>query len=262
MFSWRAHRQLVVFLIVISPLIAAGIFVVQYAIPTASCFDNKQNQHELGIDCGGECFSCELKFPQSIKVFWSRAVPVRKDSYDVAAEIENRNERVSSVDAEYEFTLYDEFGPITKRTGKTFLYAQERTLVIEPNIETPRAANRAEFRIVHVEWQEKKDLAPTIIAERRQYNLVDDHGKKHSEVGITLFNSSPYDFASVEVQVAVIDKDQNLLGVNKIIVENLRSQSRQDIKSIWPQQFAGEVSVINVQPRVNIFDERSILKPQ
>jgi len=241
---------------------AIGFFVIKGAIPVSSCFDTRQNQDETGIDCGGSCISCELKYPKPMRVFWARAVPVRENSYDVAAEIENQNEFLSSVNVEYEFTLYDQFGPVTKRTGKTFLYAQERTLVIEPNIETTRSANRAEFRIIHVDWQDKRNLAPTIIAERRNYSVVKDHDKKQSEVDVTLFNKSAFDFAKMEVQIAVLDKEGNLLGVNKIMAENFLSQSRQVIKSVWPQEFGGEVGVINVQSRVNIFDPDMILKPQ
>ena len=262
MFSWRARRQLVAFLIVVTPFVVVAFFVVKRAIPAPTCFDNKQNQNELGVDCGGSCLSCELKYPQPVKVFWARAVPVRENSYDVAAQIENPNEFLSSVDVEYEFTLYDQFGPVTKRTGKTFLYAQERTLVIEPDIETTRTASRAEFRIVSTAWQEKRDLAPTIIAERRDYSVAEDHGQKQGVVDITLFNKSPYDFANVEVQIAALDKDGNLLGVNIIEVEHFLSQSRQAIKAIWPQAFTTDVAVINVQPRVNIFDPHAILKPQ
>lgn len=262
MFSWRSRRQLVIFAIVMTPLAAIVFLIVKSAIPVATCVDNKQNQQETGVDCGGGCISCQLKYPQPIKVFWARAVPVRENSYDVAAQIQNPNEYLSSVDVEYEFSLYDDFGPVTTRSGKTFLYAQERTLVILPNIETTRSANRSEFRITHVTWQEKRDLAPTIIAERRDYHVLDYSGQKQSVVDITLFNSSPYDFAKAEIHVAVLDKDQNLLGVNTIEVENILSQTRRTIQSIWPQAFTRDVAVIDVQPRVNIFDPHTILKPQ
>ena len=250
------------FLIVVTPLVVAGFVTVKRAIPESTCFDNRKNQNETGVDCGGLCLSCELTYPQPIKVFWARAVPVRENSYDVAAQIQNSNELVSSVDVEYEFTLYDDFGPLITRTGKTFLYAQERTLVIEQNIETVRLATRTEFRISHVVWQEKRDLIPTIIAERRVYSIAEDRGRKQGVVDITLFNKSPYDFAQADVQIAVLDKEGNLLGVNKIQVEHILSQSRLMLKAIWPQIFTGDVAIINIEPRVNIFDPHTILKPQ
>lgn len=262
MFSWRSQRQVVVLLIVIAPIVVAVFFMVKGSIPVATCFDNTQNQSEIGLDCGGPCSSCELKYPKAITVFSARTVPVRENFYDMAAEIENPNEFLSSVDVEYEFKLYDRFGLVTTRTGKTFLYAQERTLVIEPGIVTVRPADHTEFRITHVDWQEKHDLAPTIIAEKRAYSVVESNNQKQGVVDITLMNKSPYDFARVEIQVAVLDKEKNMLGVNKIIVENFLSQSRQSIKSIWPHEFTDDIGVINVQARANIFDPYTILKPQ
>lgn len=262
MFSWRGRRQLIAFLIVVTPIVLLTFFVIKRLIPEPTCFDTKQNQNETGVDCGGSCVSCELKNPQPITVFWARAVQTRENSYDVAAEIENPNELLSSVSVEYEFTLLDDYGPITKRTGATYIYAQERTLVIEPSIETSRKANRAEFKIIRVGWQERRELKPTIVAERRQYNVVQDHGQKQSVVELTLFNQSPFDFLQAEIQVAALDKDENLLGVNKVRVENFLSQSRQVIKSLWPNELAGEVATIRVEPRVNIFDPHTILKPQ
>lgn len=263
MFSWRSRRQLVTFLIIISPLVVAAFFTIKRLIPEPTCFDNKRNQNESGVDCGGSsCLSCELKYPRPIKVFWARAVESNETSYDVAAEVENPNERLASVAVEYEFALSDDFGPITKKTGKTYVYAQERTLVIEPNIETTRKATRTEFRILRTDWLEKSDTKPTIIAERREYKVVDAHGRKTSEVEMILFNQSPYDFREVEVHVAVLDSNENLLGVNKIIVENLLSQTRQTVKSLWASELQGTIAVIKVEPRVNIFDPHVIIKPE
>lgn len=262
MFSWRSQKQFIVLFIVMAPIVVAVFFIVKGLVPVDTCFDNKQNQNEIGLDCGGLCSSCELKYPKAITVFSSRAVLVSENFYDLAAEIENPNEFLSSLRVEYEFKLYDRFGLVTTRTGTTFLYAQERTLIIEPGISTTRSAERAEFRIIRVDWQEKRDFAPTIIAEQRAYSVVEVGGKNQSVVDITLLNKSPYDFAEIEVQVAVLDKEKNLLGVNKILTENFLSQSRFVVRSIWPQEFVGEISVINVQPRANIFDPHVILKPQ
>lgn len=262
MFSWRSQRQMIILLIVLSPIIVAVFFIVKGFIPVPTCFDNTQNQNETGLDCGGICSSCELKYPKAITVFSARAVPVRENFYDMAAEIENPNEFLSSMNVGYEFKLYDRFGLVTTKNGKTFLYAQERTLIIEHGIATVRPADRAEFRITHVDWQEKHDLAPTIIAEKRAYSVVESNNQKQGVVDITLMNKSPYDFAQIEVQVAVLDQEKNMLGVNKIIVEKFLSQSRQSLKSIWPREFTGEISVINVQARANIFDPHIILRPQ
>jgi len=262
MSAWRSRRQFIAVFIIVAPIVAVVFLFVRQAFITQSCFDNRRNQNETGVDCGGMCISCNLKYPQPIKVFWARAVPVRENFYDMAAEIENPNETISSVDVEYEFRLFDQYGPIISRIGKTFLYAHERTLVIVPGIETTREASNAEFRIINVVWQGKSDFAPTIIAEKRDYHTEGNPGQEQGIIDITLFNQSPYDFSSVDAQIAVLDHAGNLLGANKIRVDNFRSQSRRAIKAIWPRAFSSDIAVINVQPRVNIFEPNTILKPQ
>ena len=63
----------------------------------ASCFDGRQNQSELGVDCGGSCVSCELKNLSPISFFgdlrvagvdWSSAAEFEEPS------IQSRNIKI------------------------------------------------------------------------------------------------------------------------------------------------------------------------
>lgn len=251
------------FLFVVAiPIVVAGIYVIRRVIPVSSCFDNKLNQEETKVDCGGTCVPCALKYAKPLAVYWARVVPVRSGVYDVAAEIENPNELASSANVQYEFGLYDDFGPVVKRTGHTFIFAQERMLVIETSLESRRRPSRAEFKILKTDWRPESDLKPTIAVERREYKEIDELGKTHSLVEATLVNQSSFDLAKLEVQIAVIDAQENLLGANRMLVENLHSGERRVIKSVWPEKLHGNPVVIKVEPRVNIFDPLTILKPE
>src|SRR3989338_4310772 len=110
--SWRVRRQLIILLIFATPLAVVTFWAFSKFLPEASCTDNRKNQEELGVDCGGPCGPCELKDPKPVALYWTRVVPVRENSYDIAVEIENVNEVLSSADVEYEFTLRDNLGPI------------------------------------------------------------------------------------------------------------------------------------------------------
>ena len=60
--SWAARRRLIISFIVGGVLILLLIFIgykTFYRIPT--CTDNKENQDETGIDCGGSCKPCKVK---------------------------------------------------------------------------------------------------------------------------------------------------------------------------------------------------------
>ena len=95
MLSWRARKQLAV-LLILGGVVAAIIGVVAYRYwPAPSCVDQKMNQREEGIDCGGPCVACAVKNALPPVVFWTRAVELRPGFYDVAAEIQNQNTRAA-----------------------------------------------------------------------------------------------------------------------------------------------------------------------
>lgn len=259
--SWRARRQLIAALIVLIPSVAIGMFVVRKILPAPSCEDNKRNQGEVEVDCGGPCKSCELKHPKDILVYWAKAVVVRPNTYDVAAEIENPNEVLSASSVEYEFVLFDDLGAVATKRGKTFIFPQERMHVIEANLHTTRQPDRVELRVSKINWIYRQDAKQNIIVERREYKIEDDGTGKKSVLVANLVNRSPLDFKEVEVRFVLRDKDGNLLGANRIIVENFLNGSHREVKSIWPTVLQGVVASTEVEPRVNLFDPEVILKP-
>jgi hypothetical protein len=262
MFSWRTRRYLTVFLIF--GIFVAGIvfFVVEKVLPEPSCFDNKQNQGEMGLDCGGPCIPCVLKYPKPVEVFWVRIIPVRENVYDVVAFIRNPNAVLSAREFEYEFRLFDEFGEVARRRGSTFIFAQERTHALELNISTSRPPTRAEFKVVDAKWMIREDIAPNIALEKREYKVMKDLGRSQSVVEAVLVNRESVGFREVAVNFLLTDANGNIVGVNRILVDNLMAGERRAIKSIWPQVIQGEVAAIEIEPRVNVFDPTAILKPQ
>lgn len=261
MFSWRARRQLLITGLILAVFSGIGFWIFQKFLPVPSCMDTKQNQGEFGVDCGGPCGPCELKNPKAVTTFWARAVKVRENVFDAAALVQNQNEVLSSGQVVYEFALFDEFGLVTRKTGRTYLLAQERTPVIESSIVTSRDPTRVEFRIVSIDWQVRKDIHPNVFAERREYKVLTTSEKKQSAVDASVFNSTSYDYKSVDIYVLVLDKDGNLLGTNRTVLENVRAGSHTPIRLIWPGELSGAVAAIEIATRMNIFDPDLIIKP-
>lgn len=253
---------MVVLLITAAPLVGLGFLLVKKILPDQTCFDNRRNQRELEIDCGGPCAPCELKNPKTIDIFWARAASVRPLMYDVVAEIRNSNEVLYSSNLEYEFTLFDEFGLVARKTGRTFIFPQEKTYVVEANLNTTREPVRVEFKVLGVDWQVKKEEIPNLIIEKRDYKIIETDGRKQSVIESGILNRTSFDFREAEIIFVVFDGAGNLLGANRVVIENLFSGSRQSVKSIWPEELMGGVAVIKIQPRVNIFDPGVILQPR
>lgn len=263
MFSWRSQRRIGAILVV---FIFLGVFgTVSYwrfkAPPT--CSDNSKNQNELAVDCGGVCGPCELKNPKEVSVIWTRAVPVVGTVYDVVAFVKNTNEILASPSLEYRFTLSDERGIVAERVGKTYLYPQERTYIVEANIPVARAPARVEFFIIQSEWQIYEKSPPNITVHGKEYTLEQETAStSRSVVEAGLFNESPFDFRTVDVNFLLFDKDENLIGVNKTIVERFLTRTDRETRTVWPEVVAGGVVSVIVEPRVNAFSPTWVLQPQ
>lgn len=261
MISWRAKRQLLVFSLA-AAIIGGGIFwMVNKVLPEPSCFDNRQNQRETGVDCGGPCIPCVLKYPKQIEVFWTKAVSVGENVYDAVAFVENPNAILASDKLEYKFTFFDEFGKVGERSGKTFLLAQERTHIVEVNVPTKRAATRVEFTVAAANWMIREDIAPDVSVERREYGIEKIGGKNQSVVRATLMNRETVSYREADVNFLIFDANQNLIAANKTLVDALLAGERREIKAFWPDEIRGDIASIEIEPRVNIFNPNVILKP-
>lgn len=262
MIEWRRRRQFMVLLIIALPFIAIGFLFFPRLLPESSCFDNRRNQGEFEVDCGGPCLPCELKNPKNINLFWAKAAQAKTNVYDMVAYIENPNEILVSPRLEYEFALFDEFGLIARRRGNTFILAEERLHIVEPALETKRIPVRVEFKVVDVQWEVSTKNPLNLVIERREYRVAGENGKKYGVVEASILNRSLFDLREVEVSFAVTDKDGNILGANRVLLENLSSGTSKAIKSIWPEELKGEIALINVEPRVNVFNPVIIIKPR
>ena len=260
--SWRLRRQLIALFTLVLIIAGIGFLIAPKFYAEPSCVDTRQNQGEVGIDCGGPCAPCELKNPKAITVFWTKAVPVRPNTYDVASEIENPNEVLSSVNVQYEFTLLDNGVPVARKTGSTYIFAQERIHVIEANIETAREPSSVAFRVLNAQWQVRAEDRPNLVVGRKTYHIVDGAGGEQGVIEASIMNRTSFGFKNVEVRVIALDADGNLLGANRIVIDNFASGEERTVKAFWPQKFSGEVATIEVEPRVNLFDPNVIIKPR
>lgn len=261
--SWRARKQLAVILVILLPiLVVSGFFIITSLVSSEpSCRDNVQNQGELGVDCGGPCLPCDLKNPKDITVFWTRAVAVEKDTFDVVARIRNPNNFLASDKVEYEFLLFDEFGSVASSSGRTFILPQETVHVIETNLKTSRNPLKVKFRIKSVKWEIAEEFLPRFTVEKKEYKIEDVGGIRRGVVNAVIFNRSPFDFKKATIGFILLDRQGNLIGANRVGVENFVSGTRKNIKAFWPGEIPGEISQIIVEPRVNILEQDTILQP-
>src|SRR5436190_24111663 len=106
--SWGARRKIFYFSIIFGAVaIALVILIYPYFNREPTCFDNKMNGSESGLDCGGGCQKVCTPAALQLVTLWARAFEVLPGKYNVMAYIENQNRECGIPMISYEFQLYD-----------------------------------------------------------------------------------------------------------------------------------------------------------
>jgi len=156
----RIIKQLIYggFYLAVIFLIGFGIYYVFSS--GASCFDNKQNQGEEGIDCGGSCVSCDVKYPKDLNVAWARYFPISDGKILAVASVENLNTEVGSPSFSYEFDVFSKDGKnIKQANNSSFIYAGEKKYILEAIDIDAKNIDKIEAKISNLNWKEKSQFS-------------------------------------------------------------------------------------------------------
>lgn len=237
--DWAKRRQLITLVIFFGGLFIMGaiIFLILSARP--SCFDNKQNQNETGIDCGGVCAAQCRDTHLGIKTLWTKTFPLRKGMYDVASLVENPNLDASIPELRYTVDLFDDAGrTLLSRSYSTFanagdhfmlfgggldtggLDAARARLTIEPGYKYVKAVPPAERKIAVLGYELlTPDTTPRLVA--------------------TVQNQTTDTLRNIPVSAAISDRN-GPVGVSETHIDELPPRASQQITFTWPQKFIYE----------------------
>ncbi len=249
--DFRTKRQLIVLAIITAFFVLVGGSVIYLVLPEPTCFDDRRNQGEEGVDCGGPCIPCALKEAKPIEVFWVQFVKTREHTYDVAAEVKNPNAKLAAVSFDYEFKLNDTAGVlVAARSGTSFLYPGELSHLAEIGLSSGREIRRASLTIGNVAWRITEAAKPDVIAGGKEHVVRAEDGAPISVVKAFLTNRTLVDLTGVGATVVLSDRDGNLVGVSSTVLPLLRPGAATPVEFRWPIAFSAGVASIIVEPRV------------
>jgi len=251
--SWNLKRQLVIFLIVIGIFVVASFFIFDFK-SEATCFDGKKNGDEAGIDCGGSCVLACSSEAKSLIVRFARPFEAAPGVYNAVAAVENPNDKEGVFEIGYEFRLYDDQDIlVAERTGKTFIPANQKIIILEPNLITnTRIATKAAFRFLGFPQWVKID--PRFINLGLKVENEKIEAGQTPKISATLRNDSSYDLTNVTVAVLVYDKENNVITASQTIVPSITRREAAPILWSWNKSFEREVVRIEILPKVDVFN--------
>lgn len=199
--------------------IIGGIYFGLLRSP-ASCFDNRQNQAEEGVDCGGSCEPCEIR---KLAPLTARTVKVLPTAQGVTlfAEVRNENPTFGAVSLTYVFEVLDATGRSIKTiSGESFIYPSEIKYFVElaAGISLDEA-RRANFRIEGAKWERREEFAaPTLLFREVRHEIRADGSL--ATLGV-IVNGETVPFRRLVVGALYADQFGEIVGASKTELRDL-----------------------------------------
>lgn len=261
----RTVKRLVIILIYLIIFGGIAFWIWQKNRPVPSCTDGKLNQNEESVDCGGVCAACvETIVAKPFQVVGVTMVVGGQDRYDVIAEIKNPNPLYGAENFIYEIILRDADGVEIERIQNTgFILPNQQKYVAQLNIPSANPPARAEIVIPtdQVEWVKFTSYEdPDFVINGKRFGKVENGGTNYAEAFGIVHNRSTFDFQRVNITVVIKDLDGKPLAVNKSFMGDFEGLRQRDFNLGWPYRFPGEMSSLDVQVDVDVYDSENFIK--
>jgi hypothetical protein len=237
--NWRLRKQIIYGLIIFLIFFFASFFIfLKIRGPViATCFDGKKNQGEEGIDCGGPCSPCEIKYAEPLKIYPIKYL-VYSNSIDIVGLLENPNKNLALKKIKYYFEIYD-FDGILKATTtlkETTLEPETKKYLLEINYPKPKfTLGEIKLKIIEPQKEDfiKKEKEEILVSYYNE-KIISENGKW--KIQLSLFNKS-FQKQDFEVIGLVYSQDNNLIAVGRTKVF-LNPQEIKDIFIFLPELLA------------------------
>ncbi len=249
MLSWGAKRRLIIiaaFMGIAVLILAWYSFSIFYSPP--SCTDNKQNQGELGVDCGGPCTKLCQNQARDFALVWKRAFPVSSGTYNAVAYIENPNLRSGAKDVSYIFKLYDKDNIlVSERSGTASIPPQRIVPIFESGFRTvERVPARVEFVLDSMPaWTIISSVAPEFKITEQLLIGADTLPLLSARISNEDDNRTVKDLGIVAI---LYDESGNARAASKTVVGILAPFSSERVQFSWPAPFGFVSARIEIIP--------------
>ena len=233
--SRRLLKQIIyggIFLGMTAVLIYGGFSLFFSA--TSSCFDNRQNGTETGVDCGGGCISCEIKNLSPLSLLPATLFSADR-VFSASAELQNLNLNYGAKTFDYEVNFYDASGKVLETRGnKSFIYAGETKNLIEAGVRiTNGIPARAEIKLEEksIVWEKAENFSSP------KYDLKDSAAELENGQAVVSGNiTNPNNFiiSKIIINAFLIDKSGVKIGASKTELQNVRPFRVENFKVFMP----------------------------
>jgi len=238
----------------VTALIVTLVYFMAFYTP-GNCFDNIMNGNEAGVDCGGSCVRMCAFAVTEPEVNWADSFAVTDGQYNAVAYINHRDQTAGTPEQRYTFSLYDEAGLITERSGSVALQPSTMVPIFEGRLETGG----------RTPTETKLELEPVQLwlpAERGRgdfrtvdFNLQDADSRPR--LNVRLENLDVTEVQDVEVVATIFDSAGKALTASRTVIDRFPARTQQDLVFTWPNPIAKTVRTCDVPSDIMVVMDRS-----
>ncbi len=227
------------------------IYLGFYHMPP-SCFDNNLNQGEVGVDCGGPCFPCELKGVEiqhsPIAIF-----DVGGDKVTFLTQLQNPSETYG-VSLLYRFDVFGDFGErIETINGRVTLKGGELDYVVSPGIKVGiEDINRVILKIIDTHWYIDEVVPVYDIALENIKTVVADDARVVGRI----VNRESLLFSTARITALLKDEYNRVVHASIVELINIAPLGGRDFVIFFPSiEFLEEFNIQHTHVSVEVFAE-------
>lgn len=227
----RTVKQLLYFLLYIA-ILGLIIFLIYLWLvqPKATCFDNRKNQGETGIDCGGVCQSCEIK---TLKPLTAQRINLSQTQNKtvITAEITNPNQNFGADSFTYTIDFYNKDGAkIDSLSNSSFIYAAGIKAIFEVDEKVNFSEiNNASISFSNIHWVSKENFSQPLV-ELQNQKIVDGKPLKLEGAIINHNNFS----INLKLLGFVYDHYGIQISASKTEINNVGAKEQKNFQIVFP----------------------------
>ena len=224
-------------------LIVFGVYL--YALkPATSCFDNKQNRNETGIDCGGTCIPCDIKSLSPLQISLQKYF-ISGDRIITVSEIKNLNQNYGADYFDYKISLLDKDETFIKNvSGNSYIYAGEIKHVIEILSITSEEAEKMSTMntgILNINWKNREEFSKPDVQPR---SLTAELNQIPPTISGIAVNTSAISVSRATVFGFVYNNFGLIASASKTEIESIPAFGEKSFKITFPR----DLNLNNINP--------------
>ncbi|MEK7060585.1 MAG: hypothetical protein AAB936_01165, partial [Patescibacteria group bacterium] len=214
-----------------------------------SCSDNKQNQDEAGIDCGGSCAYLCTEQNQPPTVLFTKAIQNGEGRVDVIAKVENKNADAAAKNVSYKVTLYgSDQSIIQEMTGTIDLPPSGSVPVFVPNIQIGSQTVVSAFLDIEsssLRWFSMPSDTRIVpeVSNTKQTGTVSS-----PRIEAIFTNPSAIAITNIKAVILVHDDKSGVIAASSTIIPKISAQGQVTATFTWNYAFSDMPVSIEVVP--------------